>query len=74
MKTIHSVKKIKNIPFQLSKDDEVLLEGFSHTEIESILDYLGYGNAKRKIIDGVTVFYKTRRNGVYISLTAIEEE
>lgn len=62
-----SIKKIKKIPFEITQEDEVLSENLSLEEVSEELNKLGFGERKEKIINGVKVYYKSRRNGVYIS-------
>ena len=61
------IKKIKRIPFEISDDDGVLMESLSLDEVPLALEELGFGKRKEKVIDGTMVYYKTRRNGVYLS-------
>lgn len=62
-----SIKKIKKIPFEITQEDEILIEDLEIEEISEELNKLGFGKRKETIINGVKVYYKSRRNGVYIS-------
>lgn len=62
-----SVRKIQHVPFSLHEDDPILMDNFSREQLPDILAELGYKDAKKKIVDGVQVYYKSRRNGVYVS-------
>ena len=61
------IKKIKRIPFEISNEDEILVENLSLDEVPLALEELGFGKRKEKVVNGTMVYYKTRRNGVYLS-------
>ena len=62
------VSKVKNIPFYIDHDnDEVLAEGLTRIQYEELLEYLGYSLDRFTLVGGTTVYYKNRKNGVYIT-------
>lgn len=68
MKPRFGIKKISEIPFRINRDtDKVLIGDLSRSEVDGALDYLGYLDARKKIINGVMVYYKAKRDGVYVS-------
>lgn len=62
-----SIRKIQHIPFSIRKDDPILMDHLSRDQLSAALAELGYGDAKSTVVDGVQVYYKGRRNGVYIA-------
>lgn len=68
------IKKIKRIPFEISNEDEILVENLSLDEVPLALEELGFSKRKEKVINGTMVYYKTRRNGVYLSYKHTNQE
>jgi hypothetical protein len=68
------IKKVKRIPFEISNEDEILVENLSLDEVPLALEELGFSKRKEKVINGTMVYYKTRRNGVYLSYKHINQE
>lgn len=63
------IRKIKEIPFRVNTEvDEVIAKDLTIGNHMKVLDELGYcKDAAMKIIDGVHVYYKGSKNGVYFN-------
>lgn len=64
----YTVRKIKEIPFRINQDvDKIIAKDLTRDQFEELLVELGYDLNKKKLIDGISVYYKNRRNGMYVS-------
>lgn len=62
------VSRIKNIPFYIDhENDEVLAEGLTRTQYEELVESLGYSLNKFTHRGNTTIYYKNRKNGIYIT-------
>lgn len=64
----YKIRKIQHIPFSIQPTDPVIMELSSREDIPNALEDLGYlTDSKTMIVDATEVFYKGRKNGVYVS-------
>lgn len=61
------IRKLSKYPFEVLESDKIIAEFSNSNDVQGELDYLGYLDARVENVKGVRVYYKSKKDAVYVS-------